>query len=131
MTMEYLYKACTYCGAGAKGKDIPHTWDCPNNPRNKVEKPMTYQEAREKTAQYLLDNVCSNYKYEWCNASEGDRDAFRQYANELLQLLLTRGMTDPDQSYPQLTMDTNYNNIMTDFRKVVTPQSEEVENEWP
>jgi len=38
-------------------------------------------------AQYLLDEVCSNYEYTWEDAIEGDRDAFRYYATEIIKLI--------------------------------------------
>ena len=41
----------------------------------------------EKIAQYLLDEVCSNYEYTWGNALEGDKDAFRHYAAEIIRLM--------------------------------------------
>jgi len=50
-------------------------------------------EAQGKTnevdmvAQYLLDEVCSNYEYTWGNALDGDKDAFRDYAREIIRLL--------------------------------------------
>jgi len=37
-------------------------------------------------AQYLLDEVCSNYDYTWDNALEGDKDVFRYYAMEIIRL---------------------------------------------
>jgi len=37
-------------------------------------------------AQYLLDEVCSNYNYTWDNTLEGDKDAFRHYAKEIINL---------------------------------------------
>ena len=43
------------------------------------------REARvDIVAQYLLNEVCSNYEYTWENALEGDRDAFRDYAREII-----------------------------------------------
>jgi len=41
----------------------------------------------DKVAQYLLDEVCSNYEYTWENALEGDKDAFRYYATEIIKLM--------------------------------------------
>ena len=41
----------------------------------------------EMIAQYLLDEVCSDYEYEWSNALEGDKEAFREYAREILETL--------------------------------------------
>ena len=46
------------------------------------------REARvDIMAQYLLDEVCSNYEYTWENALEGDKDAFRYYATEIIKLV--------------------------------------------
>ena len=44
----------------------------------------------DTVAQYLLDEVCSNYEYTWENALEGDKEAFRYYANEIINLLTVR-----------------------------------------
>jgi len=38
-------------------------------------------------ARYLLNEVCSNYAYTWENALEGDKDAFRYYATEIIKLV--------------------------------------------
>ena len=40
----------------------------------------------DKIAQYLLDEVCSNYEYTWDNALEGDKDAFRYHATEIIKI---------------------------------------------
>ena len=40
----------------------------------------------DKVAQYLLDEVCSNYEYTWDNALEGDKDAFRYHATEIIKI---------------------------------------------
>ena len=49
------------------------------------EKPA--EDKVDKVAQYLLNEVCSDYDYTWENALEGDRDAFRYYAPEIIRLL--------------------------------------------
>lgn len=41
-------------------------------------------------AQYLLDEVCSNYEYDWGSALEGDKDAFRAYSIEIIKILNRR-----------------------------------------
>ena len=38
-------------------------------------------------AQYLLNEVCSNYDYTWENAWDDDRAAFRHYAKEIIDKL--------------------------------------------
>ena len=43
-------------------------------------------ERVERIAQYLLDEVCSNYDYEWANAMESDKELFRDYAKEILTI---------------------------------------------
>jgi len=114
MTEEYLYKACASCGKGTKGKDIVHTWDCPNNPRNIEEKPMTYEQAREKVAK-------------------------KEYSEAELKALENGGelvVTDPDQrpsgspyehdSDQDIGWAKAVETMLFDdiFRKVVTQQSE-------
>jgi len=41
-------------------------------------------------AQYLLDEVCSNYEYTWENALESDKDAFRHYAKEIIEKVMEK-----------------------------------------
>lgn len=41
----------------------------------------------DEVAQYLLDEVCSNYDYDWETALEGDKNAFRYYAYQIINLM--------------------------------------------
>ena len=89
MTEEYLYKACTSCGKGTKGKDIVHTWDCPNNPRNIEEKPMTYEQAREKVA-HTIQYHQGGISYWYSNLPAGENHKYvLELANDVLAALLT------------------------------------------
>ena len=60
---------------------------CKANEAPKSDKEVAASVLLDIVAQYLLDEVCSNYEYTWENALEGDKDAFRYYAAEIINLL--------------------------------------------
>jgi len=55
------------------------------NESPKTDKEVAASVLVDIVAQYLLNEVCSNYEYTWENALEGDRGAFRDYAREIIK----------------------------------------------
>ena len=58
---------------------------CKVNEAPKTDKKVADLVLVDIVAQYLLNEVCSNYEYTWENALEGDRNAFRDYAREIIK----------------------------------------------
>lgn len=60
---------------------------CKVNEAPKTDKQVAEEVKADIIAQYLLNEICSNYEYEWSNALECDKDAFRFYAKEIIEKL--------------------------------------------
>jgi len=60
---------------------------CKVNESPKTDKEVADSVLVDIVAQYLLNEICSNYEYTWENAVEGDKDAFRYYATEIIKLM--------------------------------------------
>ena len=58
---------------------------CKVNEAPKTDKEVADLVLVDIVAQYLLNEVCSNYEYTWGNALEGDKEAFRYYAREIIK----------------------------------------------
>ena len=57
---------------------------CKANEASKTDKEVATAALVDIVAQYLLNEVCSNYEYTWENSLDGDKEAFRDYARVII-----------------------------------------------
>jgi len=90
--IETIKTKYVFCGASIetriqRGRDgglIMKEYYCKVNEAPKTDEEVAASVKVDIVAQYLLNEVCSNYDYQWENALDGDKEAFRDYAREII-----------------------------------------------